>query len=322
MQAAIPAWRDAGAEARAAVCIEILSRLNAPSVRDRPRRDAHHRPGLRDGLSGGRSERAGPRARGGRVRLPGLNAHPDRALWEKPGKGEPVRTGQEVGTAPRGIALVVGCNTFPTWNGYPGLFASLVTGNAVVVKPHPHAIAPLALTVARPPAGAGRGGLLPDLATLAPRPRARAWPRSSRCAPRSDHRLHRLERVRRLARANVRAGAGLHREGRDQHDRRGLLPGRGVQGGARPPGVLALALHRADVHRAAEHPGAARRDPGRRGAQVPRGVRRGPRRRDRRVCSATAHAPARSSAPWSTRSSWSGSRGPRAWARPCWPRGR
>ena len=38
---------------------------------------------------------------------------------------------------PRGIGLVIGCCTFPTWNGYPGLFASLATGNAVVVKPHP-----------------------------------------------------------------------------------------------------------------------------------------------------------------------------------------
>ncbi|MEU9001575.1 BTAD domain-containing putative transcriptional regulator, partial [Streptomyces sp. NPDC048551] len=26
-----------------------------------------------------------------------------------------------------------------TWNGYPGLFASLATGNAVLVKPHPRA---------------------------------------------------------------------------------------------------------------------------------------------------------------------------------------
>ena len=32
---------------------------------------------------------------------------------------------------PRGIALVIGCNTFPTWNSYPGLFASLATGNPV-----------------------------------------------------------------------------------------------------------------------------------------------------------------------------------------------
>ena len=48
---------------------------------------------------------------------------------------------------PRGVALVIGCNTFPTWNSWPGLFASLVTGNPVVVKPHPAAVLPLALTV-------------------------------------------------------------------------------------------------------------------------------------------------------------------------------
>ena len=48
---------------------------------------------------------------------------------------------------PRGVALVIGCNTFPTWNGYPGLFASLSTGNPVVVKPHPRAVLPLAITV-------------------------------------------------------------------------------------------------------------------------------------------------------------------------------
>jgi acyl-CoA reductase-like NAD-dependent aldehyde dehydrogenase len=36
----------------------------------------------------------------------------------------------------RGVALVIGCGTFPTWNTYPGLFAALATGNAVIVKPH------------------------------------------------------------------------------------------------------------------------------------------------------------------------------------------
>ena len=41
----------------------------------------------------------------------------------------------------------VGCNTFPTWNSWPGLFASLVTGNAVVVKPQAGAVLPLAITV-------------------------------------------------------------------------------------------------------------------------------------------------------------------------------
>lgn len=49
---------------------------------------------------------------------------------------------------PKGIAVVIGCATFPTWNTVPGMFASLVTGNPVIVKPHPKAVLPIALIVA------------------------------------------------------------------------------------------------------------------------------------------------------------------------------
>jgi phenylacetic acid degradation protein paaN len=49
---------------------------------------------------------------------------------------------------PKGIALVIGCSTFPTWNSVPGLYASLITGNAVIVKPHPKAVLPIAIVVA------------------------------------------------------------------------------------------------------------------------------------------------------------------------------
>jgi phenylacetic acid degradation protein paaN len=73
---------------------------------------------------------------------------PDSAVWEKPqGKSAPLVIEKHWRVVPRGIALVIGCNTFPTWNSYPGLFASLATGNTVIVKPHPAAILPLALTV-------------------------------------------------------------------------------------------------------------------------------------------------------------------------------
>jgi phenylacetic acid degradation protein paaN len=68
---------------------------------------------------------------------------------------------------PRGVALVIGCNTFPTWNSYPGLFASLVTGNAVVVKPHPRAVLPLAITVAIAREVLAEAGYSPDLVQLA-----------------------------------------------------------------------------------------------------------------------------------------------------------
>lgn len=49
---------------------------------------------------------------------------------------------------PKGVALVIGCSTFPTWNTVPGLFASLITGNASIVKPHPKSVLPIAIVVA------------------------------------------------------------------------------------------------------------------------------------------------------------------------------
>jgi len=73
---------------------------------------------------------------------------PGQATWEKPqGKAAPIVLEKNWQVVPRGIALAIGCQTFPTWNTYPGLFASLATGNTVIVKPHPGAILPLALTV-------------------------------------------------------------------------------------------------------------------------------------------------------------------------------
>ena len=69
---------------------------------------------------------------------------------------------------PRGVALVIGCNTFPTWNSYPGLFASLVTGNPVIVKPHPRAVLPLAITVRYAREVLAEAGFDPNLVQLAP----------------------------------------------------------------------------------------------------------------------------------------------------------
>ena len=56
--------------------------------------------------------------------------------------------------------------TFPTWNGFPGFFADLATGNAVVVKPHPAAILPLALTVKIAREVLAEAGFDPNVVTL------------------------------------------------------------------------------------------------------------------------------------------------------------
>jgi phenylacetic acid degradation protein paaN len=96
-----------------------------------------------------------------------VNRIPKTAYWEKPqGKNEPLKMEKRYRVVPRGISLVIGCCTFPTWNSYPGFFASLATGNCVVVKPHPGAILPLAITVEIAREVLKEAGFDPDVVTL------------------------------------------------------------------------------------------------------------------------------------------------------------
>jgi len=147
--AALPGWRAASPEVRAAVCLEIIGRLNARTF------EIAHAVMHTSGQAFVMAFQAG----GTHAQDRALEAvayayaeqtrHAEVAVWEKPqGKRPPLRMEKTFTPVPRGIALVVGCTTFPTWNAYPGLFASLATGNAVIVKPHPGAVLPLAITVA------------------------------------------------------------------------------------------------------------------------------------------------------------------------------
>jgi phenylacetic acid degradation protein paaN len=71
---------------------------------------------------------------------------PAAALWERQfGKGGAAKLQKQYHLVPRGVGLVICCATFPLWNGYPALCASLATGNPVVFKPHPSAILPVAM---------------------------------------------------------------------------------------------------------------------------------------------------------------------------------
>ncbi|MCI3931863.1 phenylacetic acid degradation protein PaaN [Streptomyces sp. AN091965] len=168
MRAGLSGWRDAGAEARAAVCLEILSRISA-----RTHEFAHavmHTSGqafMMAFQAGGphaqdRGLEAVAYAYAEQARTPGT------AEWNKPqGKRDPLVLTKRFTPVGRGIALLIGCNTFPTWNGYPGLFASLATGNAVLVKPHPRAVLPLALTVRVAREVLAEAGFDPNLVALA-----------------------------------------------------------------------------------------------------------------------------------------------------------
>ncbi len=141
-------WRTAGPEAWVGVSLEILARLNRASFEIAY--SVMHTTGQAFMMA---FQAGGPHAQDRALEAIAyawaeLRRVPSEAHWEKPqGKNPPLAMQKRFTIAPRGIGLVLGCCTFPTWNGYPGLFADLATGNAVIVKPHPGAILPLAITV-------------------------------------------------------------------------------------------------------------------------------------------------------------------------------
>jgi phenylacetic acid degradation protein paaN len=77
-----------------------------------------------------------------------LQRFPSSAFWDKPMGKFNIQLSKEWRAVPKGISLVIGCSTFPTWNSVPGVYASLITGNPVIVKPHPGAVLPMAIVVA------------------------------------------------------------------------------------------------------------------------------------------------------------------------------
>jgi len=167
-RAAMPAWRDAGALTRAAVCVEIVDAINKRSFEIA--NAVMHTAGQPFVMS---FQAAGPHAQDRALEsivgaLVEQERVPASVVWEKPAKDVPIRMRKDYRVVPRGIALVIGCNTFPTWNSYPGLFASLATGNPVIVKPHPRAVLPLAISIDVARKVLRDNGFDPALVQLAP----------------------------------------------------------------------------------------------------------------------------------------------------------
>ncbi len=148
-KAAMPAWVKAGPDTRAGVCVEILARLNDASMEI-----AHavmHTTGqsLITAFQSG-----GPHAQDRGLEAVAMAYRemkqvPEFVLWKRmQGQHQPIHMEKTFRIVPRGVALVIACSTFPTWHAYPGIFASLATGNPVIVKAHPQAVLPLAISVA------------------------------------------------------------------------------------------------------------------------------------------------------------------------------
>lgn len=161
-------WKRASTETRTGICLEILKRLNARSFE--MSFAVMHTTGQGWMMA---FQAGGPHAQDRGLEAVAyaydeMMRVPARSIWTKRvGKDETVTLLKDYRIVPRGIAVVIGCSTFPTWNSYPGIFASLATGNAVIVKPHPGAILPLAITVETARDVLRENGFDPNLIMLA-----------------------------------------------------------------------------------------------------------------------------------------------------------
>lgn len=145
---AMPAFRRLGVENRVGVCLEILHRLNRRSFE--LAYAVMHTSGQGFVMS---FQAGGPHAQDRALEAVAyayelMTRTPATARWEKPaGKDQVERLAKRYTVIGRGVGLVIGCSTFPTWNSYGAIFADLACGCPVIVKPHPRAVLPLALTV-------------------------------------------------------------------------------------------------------------------------------------------------------------------------------
>lgn len=96
-----------------------------------------------------------------------ITKFPQAIVWEKPMGKASVVLQKTFKPVAKGIGLVIGCSTFPIWNSVPGMFASLITGNSVIVKPHPKSVYPIAIVVAEIQKALEAKGYDPNVCQLA-----------------------------------------------------------------------------------------------------------------------------------------------------------
>lgn len=164
---AMTEWRDVDPELRLALCLEMAQRLY-----DRNFEMAHavmHVAGQSyvQAFSG-----SGPNAldRGVEALAYAAKAMRDvtpEAEYHRPFGADQIALKKTYTLVPRGVGLVICCASFPTWNAWPAIFASLATGNPVIVKPHPIAILPMAIGVETCRQVLADFGFDPNLVTMA-----------------------------------------------------------------------------------------------------------------------------------------------------------
>ncbi|MCH8501195.1 MAG: aldehyde dehydrogenase family protein [Aliidiomarina sp.] len=165
--AAMRSWVNAGAEKRTEVCVQLLKDLDAQAflIANAVMHTAGQSFPMAFAGSGANALDRGLEALA--WAWGSLNVLPSEASWTKTFGGKhQVTLEKKWRIMPMGTAVVFCCASFPTWNGYPAIFANLACGNPVFVKPHPTAILPMAIAVKVLREGLRNVGFDPELVQL------------------------------------------------------------------------------------------------------------------------------------------------------------
>ena len=166
-QKAASEWRKASIETRAGILVECLDR-----IRSRFFELAYatmHTTGQSYMMS---FQASGPHANDRALEaiamgVQELKRFPSEQTFTKPLGKHNLTVQKTWKPIPKGIGLVIGCSTFPTWNSVPGMFANLICGNTTVVKPHPKSILAIAIVIEEIRNVLSESGFDPNIVQLA-----------------------------------------------------------------------------------------------------------------------------------------------------------
>ena len=166
--AAMPAWSRAAAELRIGMLLEVMDRLYREHMFELTYA-VMHTTGQSFNMSyAGSGVNAFDRGIEALVYAgDAMDAVAPAAVWQRSFGSTAIKLEKHYRLMPRGVAVCFSCASFPTWNAYPSMLASLATGNAVIVKPHPATVLPMAISIEVFREVLAEAGFDPNLVTLA-----------------------------------------------------------------------------------------------------------------------------------------------------------
>lgn len=167
-EAAMPAWAEASIESRLGVLLEVLDVIYREHLFEVQQAVMHTAGQSANMAYAGSGVNALDRGIEALVYAEqAMRAVAPTARWERSFGPSHIVLDKTYRLVPRGVAVCFACASFPTWNAWPSMLASLATGNAVIVKPHPATVLPMAVSVRVFRQVLAAAGFDPNLVTLA-----------------------------------------------------------------------------------------------------------------------------------------------------------